>query len=149
MPIISGLTKKVDLLGKLAGFGYGLSNFAGVAGRPAGDILNDIITGAIRYPHFPNIQNVLNDLLLGNANGPLKNMIMGYIGGELMDQLGVAGKWPKIIKDFTFNGAIGVALWSLIAFSTAYNSPWKSADSIQSAREPLKLKLGFPRLQPC
>jgi len=124
MPILSGITKNIKTLGKVGGFAYALQHEAQVAGTDFGSHIQHIMTEALRSPHFPNIGHVIYDLTKNPTAVPLKNAIMLFLAGEVLDMTGlVKGKWPKLMKDVGKNAAIGVAAYSVIKHATIWRSP--------------------------
>lgn len=122
MPIINSITKNVDKLALIGGGLYGL----GEAGKPYNlnsfEVVKGILDRALTEPHVPDLGNVFYDLTRGAFSGPLKNMILVYIAGELMDMLKFQPKWAKTLKTVGTNGSIGVLAGDLLLRSTWWHS---------------------------
>lgn len=123
MPILGKISSKLPLIGKLGGVFMAASASAPYNNTDAFGLIGGMAEGAIKQLHFPNVEHVVNDLLKGINAKPMKQAIVLAVAGELMGALGVQTKYAKLIKDFGYNAAMGVAALSIIGHSTLWFSP--------------------------
>lgn len=123
MPILNGITKNVDNLGKIGGALMALGAAGSYGSIGIGDVIQKMISSAIKDLHAPNLTNIVYDLSGGVMAEPLKNSIMLALAGEALDAVGYGKKWADLMKKAGWNAAVGVVLTDVALRCTVWHSP--------------------------
>lgn len=120
--LTSKITKNADKLGMLVGaYGYLQESGAG-AGLNAFENAERLIQDLISQPHFPDLNNLVRDLTVGNT---FKTAVKAALIGYVLKEINLHPQLTKIGKALT-NGGIGAAKGAAIVTTIAYSSTFHS-----------------------